>query len=314
MMKYFATFPAGSYPIIAKHLKSFRIDELRLIGNDDSSVTFEASLPVNRLTGIRYFTNIFLVAQDALPSDALNGRFFRLIGINKGKPQAIDEKLRSELLSKIETTYKLNNDTHKSKNDFCWIEREGGKQFLCLRLTQPLFKNHVTSAGELSPQLANILCLAAGITSKTRMLDMFAGYGAIPYEAVRGFNCKEVIAVDIEVMPNRREASAITWHKADACKLDFIEENSIDKIVTDPAWGAYDQKSYNLPSLYEGFIKEAARVLKPAGVAIILSGYDEAERYLKECKELELISMWNVLVSGKKAMIYKLRKNQTQRA
>jgi len=315
MMKYFATFPAGVYPIISKHLKGFSVDELRIVESDDSSVTFNSALSVNRLTSIRYFTNIFLVADDQsdLPEAVFNGRYFRLLGINKGKPQAIDAKLRAELLKRIEVTYKLRDDTHKSKNDFCWIERDNGKKFLALRLMQSSFKNHSQSAGELSPQVANVLCLAAGVNSKSKVLDMFAGYGAIPYEAVRGFGCKEVTAVDIDVMPKRHEMPVIKWHKADATKLDFIEEGSIDKIVADPAWGVYDAKSYDLPTLYSGFLKEVERVLKPAGVAVILSGYEKAKEYLKDCNELELISELNILVSGKKAVIYKLRRNQKQR-
>lgn len=312
MMKYFATFPAGVYPIISRHLKGFSVDELRIVDSDDSSVTFNSTLPVSRLTAIRYFTNIFLVVDDQsnLPEAVLNGRYFRLLGINKGKPQAIDVKLRAELLQRIETTYKLKDDTHKSKNDFCWIERDNGKQFLALRLVRPSFKNHSQNAGELSPQIANVLCLAASVNAKSKLLDMFAGYGAIPYEAVRGFGCKDATAVDIEVMPKRHEMPAIKWHKADATKLDFIDEGSIDKIVTDPAWGVYDAKSYDLPTLYRSFLKEVGRVLKPAGVAVILSGYEKAKEYLEDCMELELISEWNILVSGKKATIYKLRKNQ----
>jgi hypothetical protein len=78
---YYATFPAGCYNIIVKHLKSFELDEFKIAEHDDSSVLFESSLPIEKLIELRYFTNVYFVVNDAkpLPKSLLKGKYFRLM-------------------------------------------------------------------------------------------------------------------------------------------------------------------------------------------------------------------------------------------
>lgn len=64
MITYFATFPAGTFEIIVKQLKTFKLDKLKIIEHDDSSVIFKASLPIERLIELRYFTNVYLVVEN----------------------------------------------------------------------------------------------------------------------------------------------------------------------------------------------------------------------------------------------------------
>lgn len=62
--QYFTTFPAGCYEIIAKSLKGFKLEELKIIVHDESSVTFLSSFSPERLIELRFLTNIYLVVQD----------------------------------------------------------------------------------------------------------------------------------------------------------------------------------------------------------------------------------------------------------
>lgn len=307
-MKYIATFSAGTYPIIAKHLKSFKPADLKLIENDESSVVFESPLSAEKLIELRYFTNIFAVIDNQDITCLLKGKYFRLMYVKNGEPKQLSTSERTVFESKIKRDFNLVSDARQSRNDFYVIQRQSGTKLFTLRLARAKFKRDKLLAGELRPELAHILCLAAGVKAKHVTVDMFAGNGAILQEAVRGFGVKRAIAIDTKKHANRHEMPQIKWYQASsALKLKFLADNSIDRIVTDPPWGNYDE-SVDVSVLYPAFIKEAQRVLKVGGVMIVLSGYDNTEKYLNEINGLSLVAKWSVLVSGKKAVVYKLQK------
>lgn len=228
MNRYFATFPAGSYEIIARQLKSFRLNELKLDEHDDSSVIFHSSLSNNKLINLRYFTNIYLVIEEtiSIPSNVFLGKYYRLMLLKNGIPFPINSETRNELETQIHNEFKLIPNTHLAKNDFFLIERVSGKKLFTLKLSKPKYKRTDLSAGELQPELAHILCLAAGLKSKHRVVDMFAGYGSIPIEAVKGFGCNKVIAVDVQKLSKRHEHRLIEWREADARNLEFLDDNT----------------------------------------------------------------------------------------
>ncbi len=309
MSLYFATLPAGTYDIIAKQLKSFKLDELKIVEHDDSSVTFQSSLTMERLVELRYFTNVYLVADKNLeiPKSVFNGKYYRLMLLKNGSPQPINQSERTNLETKIRQELGLEPNTHLSKNDFYLIERASGKKLFTLRLPRAKFKREKLSSGELRPELANILCLVAGIKAKHRVLDVFAGYGSISYEAVRGFGCKQVIAIDQQKLAGRHEHSLIEWHIADARSLAFIPDCSVDRVVTDPPWGVYDESS-DLDDIYTQAFKELYRVTKPEAIVVILSGSEVLTDIAENSEDFRLIKSFPVLVSGKKAKILKLQK------
>lgn len=312
MNQYFATFPAGTFDIIVKHLKSFKKEELKIIEHDDSSVSFEASLSIEKLIEIRYFTNVYLKVNNLNPliKTIIKGRYFRLMLLRAGSPSPIIASDRAKLELQIKNNYGLIPNTHLSKNDFYIIERSSGKMLLTLRLKRAKFKRDKLMAGQLRPELANVLCLAAGLKSKFSLIDMFAGYGFIPLEAVRGFGCKQVIAIDSKRLISRPEFNEIKSLMGNASNLDFLNENSVDRVITDPPWGIYDSQIVDLTSLYNSFIAEIQRILKTDGVAVILTGYSGANKCFETATKLRLIKKWNILVSGKKATIYKLQKTR----
>jgi 16S rRNA G966 N2-methylase RsmD len=308
MYTYFATFPAGMFELIARQLKRFALSELKILEHDDSSLVFEASLTVERLIELRFFTNVFLVVDDVknTPRQALRGSNYRLMLLKNGAPQPLPATERAHLEAGLKKL-RLEPDARASRNDFYVIERASGKKLLGLRLARAKFKRDKRPDGELRPELAHLLCLAAGIKAKHVVLDPFAGYGAIPYEAVRGFGCKRVIAVDQRKLGNRHDHQAIHWHEGDARQLDFVADRSVDRVVTDPPWGAYD-KSSDLGDTYNKALHEIARVLKPAGVAVILCGSDALDQAIQQARGFTLLKSYSILVSGKKARVVKLQK------
>ncbi|MGD8373920.1 MAG: hypothetical protein PVI21_03625 [Candidatus Woesebacteria bacterium] len=308
-MKYIATFPAGTFPLIVKYLKGFSVVDFKILEHDESSVTFDSALNIERLIEIRFFTNVFVVIENVSRIKKLiKGEHFRLICISGGKPVSMALDNKSKFERQIEHDFKLTPNSRLSRNDFYVIKRNDGTSLFSLRLPRAKFKRDNLAPGELRPELANVLCLAAGVRAKDTIVDMFAGTGAILYEAVRGFGVKKAVAVDLNVLPDRHEMPQIVWHKTNLIGgLDFIKSGSVDRVVTDPPWGKYDSV-VDLEALYKGFLLEASRILKCAGVMVVLSAFSGFDECLAAQPNLKVLGRWDVLVSGKKATIYKVQK------
>lgn len=92
--------------------------------------------------------------------------------------------------------------------------------------------------------------------------------------------------------------------------MSVFEDQFIDKIVTDPPWGMYEDVGMDIEIFYNHMMKEMYRVLKPKGIIVILTAKkDELEKVLLGFKSrLKLLEKYNVLISGKKASIYKILK------
>ena len=78
----------------------------------------------------------------------------------------------------------------------------------------------------------------------------------------------------------------VTVHTGDALRLDWLDDGSVDLVVTDPPWGFWDDDAYkgerSIERLYAGMLKEFDRVLSPNGRAFVLTG---AKREFAEAVE-----------------------------
>jgi tRNA G10 N-methylase Trm11 len=81
--------------------------------------------------------------------------------------------------------------------------------------------------------------------------------------------------------------------------------------VTDPPWGQFSQID-NLQDFYIKMLREFYRVLKIGGIAVVLNGNRELFEELVTAKNIgykfDMVMEYKILVSGKKASIYKLIK------
>lgn len=101
----------------------------------------------------------------------------------------------------------------------------------------------------------------------------------------------------------------IRFCRADARALPYQSE-SMDRVITNPPWGRRvlgHQKS--LRPLYHQFLPEIARVLKPGGLAVVLTLQRRlTEAVLAQNHALELIHDRVVRISGMKPHLYVVRK------
>ena len=83
----------------------------------------------------------------------------------------------------------------------------------------------------------------------------------------------------------------------------------MNKIITDPPWGIYKEDKRDYVEFYSKVLREFERVLIPNGIAVILTARkDGFIKALKSMPNLNLEKDYHILVSGKKAGVYKLTK------
>lgn len=301
-MKYLASIVAGSMPIIQKDIRSRPKDEIDVSWSDDSMMMFTSSLPPSKLLGIGYLSNLYQVASKQIIT-SLNGTY--LLGyLKNGSPSKLDSRTTRATRQQIESQSGLRYETHRAKHSFYLIEREDLGQTLAIKLSP----SNKTQDGQLSPALAHIMCMYAGLKHNHQVLDPFAGHGSIPYQAAVAFGCDNVIANDLQIPLESLTHIRIKWLENPVTDLsNTLDQESIDKIITDPPWGHYKDIDGNaLADLYTDLVALSLDVLKPGGVLVILSSWDGMADL--ELGGIETISTRNILVSGKKASLYKLRK------
>jgi tRNA G10 N-methylase Trm11 len=195
-----------------------------------------------------------------------------------------------------------------------------------LRLTQLSEDKKHHRAGELPPEIAELLILESNPTPKDIILDPFCGYGGILKERVHFNAYRKAIGIDsheraIEGIHKELNRQINTRKNIQLIFGDFFDQGeniipkaSITKIITDPPWTSFRGKSVfkdhafeNNQIDYQEMLKKFEFVLMKGGKAVILivGDKEEFENILFNFqKTLKLDRTSHILVSGKKAGIY----------
>jgi tRNA (guanine10-N2)-dimethyltransferase len=136
--------------------------------------------------------------------------------------------------------------------------------------------------GVLMPRVARALTNLSGIKPGELFLDPFCGTAGILIEA--GLVGARVIGIDAQeklVIGARMNLEAFKQDYAliegDACRVPF-KDATIDAVVTDPPYGRSAAiLAESLEKLYSCALEEIQRVLKPGGVAVVVSDKDVLE-------------------------------------
>ena len=91
-------------------------------------------------------------------------------------------------------------------------------------------------------------------------------------------------------------------------EMQNIPDKSIDKIITDPPWGFYEEVG-DILCFYDKMFESFERVLKSkeSFVIILTARKTELEEIIQKHK-YNIVEKIDTLVNGKKASVYKLKR------
>jgi 16S rRNA G966 N2-methylase RsmD len=341
MKKYFSTFITGTQEIIKEFLLKRGIKIILIL---DGLVVYQTDYPEKETRKFHIFNNTYLLLQfftnltpnikslekilsfiahdrDLLRKIMINippnRRNFRIITSLENRMVRVSRSLLKTLEAVILKIDNMKLNVKSPDLEFWILLRKEGYGFFGIRITYPSREESHREKGKLRKEIAYIMNFISEPKPEDIILDPFAGYGSIPLERAKNFPYKEIIAVDKDKdlifklkQKIMRLKIKMTIIHGDALSLNKISDNSIDKIVTDPPWGEYERIS-DLEKFYEAMLREFNRLLKPTGIIVLLVGAKEIfENVLitKFANTFLVKRKYNILVSGKKAAIYKLIK------
>lgn len=319
---YFSTFVSGFSPVIEKALALYT-QNTTITKVVDGMVTYVSESSPQEIEELPFFNNSFhllsnantlkqLLKTNGPPKEYISGwrqfvsnkKTFRIIVSKENQLISIEKQQLEKLESVFSQTFHLEVDRAKPDIEIWFLERSEGFAYCGIRLTKKPSTDKYLKRGELRPELAWLLSFLSEPKSTDVFLDPFAGHGSIPH-ARKQFPFTKIIASDIQT-DSTKTNSNIEFHNWDALKLP-LDNNSIDTIVTDPPWGSFEQ--INVEEFYPRMMNEFARVMKVNGIVVLLTAQKELmEKLIQERKDFELKEKYNILVSGKKSGVYKLKK------
>jgi 23S rRNA G2445 N2-methylase RlmL len=344
--RYCSTFITGFgdliKDIIPRQLPGATIETLL-----DGLVVYRSSAPDTEIQKLRFFNNSFLVLGQSRCSGQQNVeqhvkrlfdkaqlkpaasvvarkgiRTFRVIVSKENSTVAIAPKLMVGFEKNIARQLKLHVNRSLPDIEFWFLIRSEGLCLFGLRLTAiGKQRTRKYAQGELRQELAHLLCVLSEPCGDDLFLDPFCGSGAIVLERLNHFPYKQIWAGDIDpehvAALQRRTASRknVRIAQLDALNLTGMASHSLNKIVTDPPWGFFKATELDFSAFYERMLSEFRRVLSPGGVAVVLVGRkEEFESALASAREdFRLLQNYNILVSGKKAGVYKITGRQVDK-
>jgi len=330
---YASTFVSGLNEPILKLSKKF-ISDIELIDNFDGFITYKTNASFSEINNIRFFNNNFLILHTKKNQNANNlfkniideslkinlslikkyiskkNKTFKIFTLNENKPVKPDYHLLKNLEIKISKELGLKLNIKYPQTEFYLLKRREGYSYFLLKINN---QNKNLSPGQLRHDLVNILISLSDPQKKDYFLDTFCGYGSIIFELTK-FPHKKIYANDINkrliesLKEKTRQRKEIFYSSQDSTKLNQIQSNSITKIITDPPWGDFKEIS-DIHKFFKLIFKEFDRVLMKNGIIVLLISRNfELTELVKQFPSFNLVSRYNILVNGKKASIYVIKK------
>src|SRR5580658_2277107 len=212
-------------------------------------------------------------------------------------------------------TWRLDED---SADVEWWATMLGGEVILAIRLSDETMRHREYKAAHRPASLRPSVAAALAWLSEPRagevVLDPFCGAGTVLIERAHLGRYAMLLGSDRDIGaleaaranigPRYQPIRIEHW---DATRLP-LEESSVDKIVTNLPWGMRYGSHGENRRLYPRWLAEFARVLKPGGLAVILTAEWRLMRDAEPRGALRTSKVMRVSVLGAPAAIYVLRK------
>ncbi|MBU2522754.1 MAG: methyltransferase domain-containing protein [Nanoarchaeota archaeon] len=334
---YFSTFISGIQEFIPGVLRK-NIRDVKITRLLDGAILYQTSANIESIKNIRFFNNSFEVIKtfedprdiddmikeciedrsigneiSATIGKSNQGKTFRIITSKENRLISADKKFIDKLESKI-----MRNGVQVDRSgpdiEFWFLQRRENIGIFMMRLTKHRAYEKVLQKGELRPEISSIMCLLSEPGRADIVIDPFCGYGSIiierskiPHHKIIGIDSDRKKIFDLK---RKTKGKGIEIYPSNSLDLSRIKSDSIDKIITDPPWGIYEK--INSKEFYERMLKEFLRVLRPGGICVILTSQKELTPELAKKLKIKIEGRFDILVSGKKAALFKMRKPQTK--
>lgn len=338
LFHFFGIFIPGTEEIVADILLS-QVPKAQIHHLGGGAAEFSAPVPYEKLN-LFCFNNLFemLYSSPADPSPKGlsgflagltkaqidwaavrrkgGGKTFRVMTSVKNQLTSVPKGLKADLEQKIMTKTGLRVDRGLADQEFLVTVRTDGRGYFLKRLTRHKSYDKLLHKGELHPELAYMMCWLSAPDAGDLAVDPFCGYGAIPRQRANRFPFKKIYALDIDpgsleyAEESLRGIDNLDMRPWDALKLsELLPAGSVDAIITDPPWGIYQQPPEELCGFYRRMLSQFCKVLRPNGTAVVLTGAKrEFDKAVAESPGFREISRYDILVSGKKAALWSLRR------
>ncbi len=326
MATYFSTFIPGLSELVLRRLSSdladFTLTELL-----DGLVAFETSSASQKVAALTYFNNSFELLFKWTSSDlqdfmreiieadisfpTVRRQSFRVIFSNENQLTSAPTSLWIKLERKIGRATGQDTNRTNPSSEYWLLRRDDDKCFFGKRITKHADYATVLGKGELRPEMASFMVFLSDPKKTDVDLDPCAGSGGIVKGRLLTMVGK-MIAGDNDsqtVSELRRKFPQIEVKKLDVCHMPEIISGSVDKVITDPPWGNFNLPKGSVELFYQKMFAEVLRVLKPGGIFVLLTA--QKELAAKEIGQHNLIiyDQFDILVSGKKARLFKIAKS-----
>jgi tRNA (guanine6-N2)-methyltransferase len=335
--RYLITCPAGLEALAERELMgadSGVAVDTRLSG----LLSFKSTLSTESLLNQRCASNLFRVlAEQGFPAGGRQGRLpdpsaallkmlasektfrdcdpepgstFRIMLSSENSLIAPEREALARAEEEIRAATGMKPSRAGADAEFWLLLRNEGRIYFCRRLSKRRATERDLEKGELKPEIAHALCLAARLRAGDRVLDPFCGSGAIPLECLESRSDITLTAGDVDGEKISRLKARVGMNPAiRAQTADFLAEDSyapesFDLVLTDPPWGSFKGLD-DAFGFYSNFVQASARVLAPEGRLVFLSGAKaECEAALGKSGTIALKERFDILVSGRKAALW----------
>jgi 23S rRNA G2445 N2-methylase RlmL len=323
----------------AERLVTSRLGDAVVIRSLEGALVFQTGCSYDRLN-LFCFNNIFLVldmrqagnGEAAIESHMreicrrkklplANGpgeRSFRIVCSRANQLVGVNENLKRNVEERISRETGLRVNRSKPGREYWFLLRSEGLSLFMERLSRHRSFDKALHPGELPPPLAYLMCWMAAPEKTSLVLDPFCGYGSIPEQGCKHFPLKQFYAFDIKDEVLRFSRTKLKGGTLARCTVQktgihdifsFLDEGTVDRIVTDPPWGLFEKTDIPLGQFYDEMVRIFFRLLKAEGrIVLLTAAKDEFAAAVSKQAGLEITDLTHVLVSGKKAGIFIVKK------
>jgi len=163
----------------------------------------------------------------------------------------------------------------------------------------------------LKPTIAYCMVLLSRSTSTDVFVDPMCGAGTIAIERALAGAYRKVIGGDVEesvvraarsnVDTSRRSVDLAVWNVS----AIPLKDNTVDRIVCNLPFGKQTRSSFGNQKLYANFFREAARISRPGGKAVVLTSERElVSELIRKHSSINMERYLRIDLLGIRAYIY----------